>query len=85
MSTVKPRIGPADHGRPMTLDEFREAEEVPGYLYELARGVLEVGEVPRDEHRQIIDNLQKGRGASTGRNASLAGTRLSLASSYGGF
>jgi Uma2 family endonuclease len=59
MSTVKLRIGPADHGRPMSLEEFREAEEEPGYLYELARGVLEVGEVPRDEHGQIVDNLHE--------------------------
>jgi Uma2 family endonuclease len=59
MSTVKLRIGPADHGRPMSLEEFREAEEEPGYLYELARGVLEVGEVPRDEHGQILHNLHE--------------------------
>jgi Uma2 family endonuclease len=59
MSTVKLRIGPADHGRAITLEEFREAEEEPGYLYELARGVLEVGEVPGDEHGQIIDNLHE--------------------------
>jgi Uma2 family endonuclease len=57
MSVVKIRIGPADHGRRMTLEEFREAEEVPGYLYELARGVLEVSEVPADDHGQILDNI----------------------------
>ena len=38
------RVGLADHGRTMTLEEFREAEEEDGYRYELARGVLEVGE-----------------------------------------
>jgi Uma2 family endonuclease len=59
MATVKLRIGPADHGRPMTLDEFREAEEQPGYLYELARGVLEVSEVPSDAHGQVVDNLHE--------------------------
>ncbi len=59
MSTVKLRIGPADHGRPMTLEEFREADEEPGYLYELARGVLDVGEVPSDLHGQILDNLHE--------------------------
>ncbi len=31
------RIGPADHGREMTLQEFLEAEEDDGYRYELAR------------------------------------------------
>ena len=46
MSTLATRIGPADHGRAMTLEEFRDAEEEEGYRYELARGVLEVTEVP---------------------------------------
>jgi hypothetical protein len=46
MSVVKRRIGPADHGRFMTLDKSLEAGEEPGYRYELARGVLEVSEVP---------------------------------------
>ena len=40
------RIGPADHGRRMTLAEFLDAEETPGYRCELARGVIEVSEVP---------------------------------------
>jgi Uma2 family endonuclease len=59
MSTVKLRIGPADHGRAMSLEEFREAEEQPGYLYELARGALEVSEVPGDDHGQIVHNLHE--------------------------
>jgi Uma2 family endonuclease len=53
------RIGPADHGRRMTLDEFREADEEPGYLYELARGVLEVSEIPGDSHGQIVHNIHE--------------------------
>jgi Uma2 family endonuclease len=53
----KTRLGPADHGRTMTLDEFRDAEEGPGYRYELGRGVLEVTEVPDDPHGQIVSNL----------------------------
>ena len=44
------RIGPADNGRLMTLEEFLEAEEQAGYRYELARGVLEVTHVPNDPH-----------------------------------
>src|SRR5271165_1274293 len=59
MSTVRLHIGPADHGRRMTLEEFEEAEEQPGYLYELARGVLDVTEVPGDDHGQIVDNLHE--------------------------
>ena len=57
MATVATRIGLADHGRPMTLDEFREVEEEPGYRYELARGVLEVTEVPNDPHGFVICNM----------------------------
>ncbi len=53
MATVTTRIGLADHGRPMTLGEFLDAEEEPGYRYELARGVLEVTEVPNDPHGLI--------------------------------
>ena len=51
------RIGLADHGRTMTLEEFREAEELEGYIYELARGVLEVSEVPNDPHGVVVCNL----------------------------
>lgn len=58
MATITARrIGPADNGCSMTLEEFREAEEEPGYRYELARGVLEVSEVPNDPHGHIVFNL----------------------------
>lgn len=57
MASLATRIGPADHGRAMTLEEFRDADEEPGYRYELARGVLEVTEVPNDPHGQIVFNL----------------------------
>jgi Uma2 family endonuclease len=53
------RIGPADHGRAMSLEEFREAEEVAGYRYELARGVLESSEVPDDPHGVVVCNLYR--------------------------
>jgi Uma2 family endonuclease len=58
MATVRTHIGPADNGRKMTLEEFRETDEEPGYVYELARGVVEVTEVPNDPHGQIVSNLQ---------------------------
>jgi Uma2 family endonuclease len=58
MATVRLRISPADHGRKMTLEEFREADEEEGYRYELARGVLEVTEVPNDPHGQVVSNLE---------------------------
>jgi len=57
MATTRIQIGPADHGRKMTLDEFREAEEEPGYRYELAHGVLEVIEIPKTPHRRVVSNL----------------------------
>ena len=56
-STSTIRIGPADHGRSMTLEEFLEAEEEEGYRYELARGVLEVTVVPDDPHGVMVWNL----------------------------
>jgi Uma2 family endonuclease len=59
MATVSTplRIGPADHGRTITLQEFLEAEEEDGYRYELARGVLEVTEVSNDPHGAVVSNL----------------------------
>ena len=59
MSSTRTQIGLADQGRAMALEEFREAEEEPGFLYELARGVLEVTEVPADDHWQIVHNLHE--------------------------
>ncbi len=48
------RIGPADHGRRMTLDEFIKADFQEGRLYELARGFVEVSEVPGLWHGEIV-------------------------------
>ena len=59
MPTTRIQIGPEDIGRAMTMEEFLEADEKPGYLYELARGVLDVVETPRDAHGQIVHNLHK--------------------------
>ena len=59
MSTVQIRIGPRDNGREMSLEEFIEAEEEPGYRYELARGVLEVTQIPRDDHWQVLHNIHE--------------------------
>src|SRR5436309_1985924 len=41
----------------MSLEEFRDAEEEPGYRYELARGVVEVTEVPNDPHGVLVCDL----------------------------
>ena len=57
MATAQVRIGPADQGREMTLEEFGDAEAEPGFRYELGRGALEVTEVPGRPHGKIVSNL----------------------------
>jgi Uma2 family endonuclease len=52
-------IGPADHGRCMTLDEFIKADFQEGWLYELGRGVVEVTEVPSRRHGHIVERATK--------------------------
>ncbi len=44
------RVGPDDHGRKMSLDDFDRATVVEGYVYELAQGVIEVSDIPSLEH-----------------------------------
>jgi Uma2 family endonuclease len=58
--TTPLRIGPADHGRAMTLEEFLDADAEEGYRYELARAVLEVNRVPNDPHRDVVCNVYRG-------------------------
>ncbi len=53
-TTTALRIGLADNGRAMTLEEYEDAEAEEGYRYELARGVLEVSEVPGESHGLIV-------------------------------
>jgi Uma2 family endonuclease len=43
-------IGPSDHGRLMSLDEFDLAECRDGSLYELGRGIITVFDVPGPRH-----------------------------------
>jgi Uma2 family endonuclease len=40
------KIGPADNGRPMSLEEFLNADGTEGYHYELIDGKLSVSPVP---------------------------------------
>jgi Uma2 family endonuclease len=54
LSTPTTRIGPLDHGRPMSLDEFIQADFEEGWLYELARGVIDVTEVPAPNHGRTV-------------------------------
>jgi Uma2 family endonuclease len=60
--TTPLRIGPADRGRTMTLQEFLDADVVEGYRYELARGVLEVNQVANDPHGIVVCNLYDAAG-----------------------
>jgi Uma2 family endonuclease len=53
------RIGPADHGRRMSLDEFEHAEGQEGRLYELSRGVVIVTDVPNDPHLTMVDAIRQ--------------------------
>jgi Uma2 family endonuclease len=61
MSTVATsyRIGPADHGRAVTADEYRHLEVKPGYQCELARGVLEVTYIPAEAHALLVHLFYK--------------------------
>jgi Uma2 family endonuclease len=55
--SVATRLGPGDHGRAMSLDEFTDAAGQPGFLYELARGVVEVIHVPELSHGSLVDAI----------------------------
>lgn len=54
----KIKVGPQDHGRRMSLDDFDEAEVAEGHLYELANGVIEVSNVPHFSHELILEELR---------------------------
>lgn len=52
-------IGPQDHGRRMSLDDFDTAEAREGRLYELSRGVINVTDVPNEPHGAIVDDVNR--------------------------
>ena len=54
MSTVL-KIGPADHGRPMTLEEFLAGDYTEGYKYELIEGKLHVAPLPNLPDNSVED------------------------------
>ena len=51
-------VGPEDHGRRMSLDQFDRAEGREGYLYELNKGVIEVTDVPQPSHGQQVQAIR---------------------------
>lgn len=50
-------LGPADHGRPMTREEFESARGQEGYRYELIEGKVYVSPVPDLPHDRICEWL----------------------------
>jgi hypothetical protein len=46
-------LGPADHGRPMTREEFDAARDQEGYHSELIEGKAYVSPLPNLPHRLI--------------------------------
>jgi Uma2 family endonuclease len=59
MSRTATIVGPEDHGRRMTLEEFDHAEVRGGYLYELSRGVITVSDVPGRKHLQQVHAINR--------------------------
>jgi Uma2 family endonuclease len=60
MATVTRRtIGPADHGKRMSLARFIDSSCEEGWLYELGRGVIDVTEVPGPSHGLIVNRLAR--------------------------
>jgi hypothetical protein len=54
MTRVVTRVGPQDHGRSMSLEEFDRAEGQEGHRYELSRGIIIVTDVPGLEHQAQV-------------------------------
>jgi hypothetical protein len=53
------RIGPADQGRRMSLEEFEHAEAEEGRLFELGRGVVTMVDVPYPGHLAQVFALRR--------------------------
>jgi len=56
-ATLRTQIGPADHGRKMSMAAFARADSQEGWLYELARGVVDVTDIPGVPHYLIVERL----------------------------
>jgi Uma2 family endonuclease len=48
-------LTPADHGRPLTLEEFLNADAQEGYRYEIIDGRLEVSPIPDLPHEDLAE------------------------------
>jgi Uma2 family endonuclease len=49
------KLGPADHGRRLTVEEFFGGDYDPGYKYELIDGRLEVSPLPNPPENHVED------------------------------
>ncbi len=58
-ATRKRTIGPADQGRRLTLAQFVRAEFEEGSLYELARGIVVVTDVPGIPHGRTVNRVAR--------------------------
>ena len=56
-ATLRVRLGPADHGRELTYDEFLAGDYVRGHNYELIEGRLYVSPAANYSHDWIRDHL----------------------------
>jgi len=54
LTKTKPKIGPQDQGRKISLKTFEFAKVEEGYHYELSRGYVVVSEVPRYFHACLV-------------------------------
>jgi Uma2 family endonuclease len=59
MSKTTITVGPLDHGRRMSLEDFDKAEGQEGHLYELSRGVILVSDVPGPEHFAQVNAIRR--------------------------
>lgn len=61
--TTAVKLGPADHGRAVTLDEFHAGDYDEGYRYEIIEGRLYVSPMPRFEQdwleQYVLDMLKE--------------------------
>jgi Uma2 family endonuclease len=59
MAATAIKIVPSDHGRCMSLADFEHAEVQEGFLYELARGVIIVSDVPNPPHLAQVTAVRR--------------------------
>lgn len=67
MSETTTRIGPADHGRLMGLDEFARAERIEERVYELSRGIVTLVEICEMRHMLLVAGVRAQLDAFTVR------------------